>query len=538
MDGGCDNCIIQYNISQNNAGYGYLCFEYDDATFTNNSSNIIRFNTSWNDLGGALRIVNTGTHGNNGQCYNNYFKTVNTATNTVRLEFNGAAMTWQISNNNIESSKTGTTQLIATAGNPANCIFTGNNYFTPNTLSIVWNGTTYTSVALWRAGVPAQETIASADTSHSVAPVNIGSAPSPRAILSGLTINDLAEPWRPDESSPLLNVGVDLFANYSINPGPTDFFGSPISTSGPWSIGIAAMKSAVKSVILTTTGAGTQTIPADFAQLFAVECIGAGGTGNGTSAGAGGAAYARIMSTTTPLVAGTTVINYSVGAANTGANGSDTWWNATSLASAVANGNAVSVGAQGGRTNSTTTGGQGGQASASVGTRVYSGGNAGNSANGFNSGGGGAAGMFGPGGNGSNGGAASTGPGGGGGANTGLAGGIPTVTGGGTGGAGGAGPYLTTGGAAGVGAGNGSAGSSGSGGGGSGSAGIGGAGGSGVDWIVSGTSYGAGGGAGSNAGNGTATNTGGSFGGGGGGRTNALGGQGGIRFIYKTAASL
>jgi hypothetical protein len=529
MDGGCDNCITEFNLTFNNAAYGLMCYEYDDGTnFTSNNNNVIRFNTSLQDIGGGMRLVAAGTHGNSGQAYcNRIIGKSNTTGGIVKLETSGASLAWTIANNSIETLNAGTSDLILTGtGSFTNCLFYGNNYKTAGTFRITWAGTAYASMALWRAAVPAQETIAAADTSKSVTGtfVSANGYPYIRGLLN-------VDPARPLETSPLLNAGVDLFANFGINPGATDLFGSPLSTSGPWSIGTGAMKSAVKSVVLSTTGAGSWTVPADFAQLFAVDCIGAGGSGGQPGSGGGAFARSSLSGLTSTWIAGTTAVSYFVGAGASGVAGQDTVFGAATLASAVALGSALAVGAQGGAGSVGTAGGIGGLASASVGTVVYSGGSGGNSGSSTNSGGGGAASFFGPGLTGGAGGSAGQGSGGGGAAAGGLIGnGVSS----GVGGAGGAGP-LGNGGGAGGNLAAGSAGSGGSGGGGAGSSGgAGGAGGNGADWSTNG----AGGGGGSSIGSFALTNTGGLFGGGGGGRSVAAGGQGGIRILYKTSASL
>jgi len=47
LDGGCNNCIMQYNLSYNNVGCGYLLCQYKGAPPWKN--NIVRFNISYND---------------------------------------------------------------------------------------------------------------------------------------------------------------------------------------------------------------------------------------------------------------------------------------------------------------------------------------------------------------------------------------------------------------------------------------------------------------------------------------------------------
>jgi hypothetical protein len=179
------------------------------------------------------------------------------------------------------------------------------------------------------------------------------------------------------------------------------------------------------------TSGTSYTLPADFNPgNNTIECYGGGASGAGGSVqvGGGGGAYAAV--TNINLSAGS-VVQIQIG--GTGLYpGTDTWFNATSLANAVSNGASISCGAQG-----AGNGGQqyGGQASSSCGTTKYNGGN-GNAGGGYPGGGGGGGAAAGPNGPGASGGTGdnSGGGGGGGGANNGGIGGNAS---GGNGGAGG-----------------------------------------------------------------------------------------------------
>lgn len=135
-------------------------------------------------------------------------------------------------------------------------------------------------------------------------------------------------------------------------------------------------------VFLTKASSSPWTVPSDFGSLVSVECLGGAGSGNGasTGSGGGGSAYAAITSTTTPLIAGVTTINFGVGAGgappsgSTGADGTATWWNATSLSDAVTQGSAKSCAADFGRGGVAATAGAGGLAANSVGTTKFDGG--------------------------------------------------------------------------------------------------------------------------------------------------------------------
>jgi hypothetical protein len=177
-----------------------------------------------------------------------------------------------------------------------------------------------------------------------------------------------------------------------------------------------------KTVFLTT--GSSWTVPADLNNAInKVEVIGGGGDGGVVYAtgggGAGGGAYST--KSNVALTPGSSV-SYNVGLGGTGgysAPGGNTWFNGTSLGSAL-------VSAQGGAGGLNNTVGTvlGGQAANGIGTTRYSGGNGG-SGNLGGGGGGGAAGPHGNGGAGGNyaGGRSDTGGGGGGGADGGSAGG-------------------------------------------------------------------------------------------------------------------
>lgn len=165
-----------------------------------------------------------------------------------------------------------------------------------------------------------------------------------------------------------------------------------------------------KVVFISTAGASTYTIPADFGALVSVEAIGGGGAGflsGGSGGGGGGGAYAYSNLIIGLVASGTAY--YQVGAAVT-----DTWFNAVSNAAPTSI--VQGVLAKAGATATTSTGGAGGLASASVGSPKFNGGTGG--AGGTikaAGGGGGAAGPGGAGGTGGAGNAASNTTGGGGG---------------------------------------------------------------------------------------------------------------------------
>lgn len=202
---------------------------------------------------------------------------------------------------------------------------------------------------------------------------------------------------------------------------------------------------AINTVFITTTGASTFTVPADFASLVSVECIGGGGGGQNGGGGGGGAGGAYAISTAVTGLTASGSAFCSVGAGGAaGAAGGDTWFNAASSAAPTltTQGALAKAGNGGGGTGSRSVGGL---VSASVGTTKYDGGAGGLATSGSTSsgGGGGAAGPSGPGGSGGDNAQSPGKGGGGGGGNGGSFGANSSTTNGGNGGGGVAGTPTT-----------------------------------------------------------------------------------------------
>jgi alpha-tubulin suppressor-like RCC1 family protein len=288
-----------------------------------------------------------------------------------------------------------------------------------------------------------------------------------------------------------------------------------------------------KTVFITTTGAGTFTVPPDFASFVSVEAIGGGGGARlgANSGGSGGGAYSR-STTITGLAAGT-LVYCNVGAGGTSAatpgNGGDSWFSLINAAPAASASGANGILAKGGTAATSSTGAAGGVSTSGAGDVRNSGGNGGNASSGTG-GGGGAGGPGGIGGNAAAG-TVTAGGGGGGGANLTNPGGNAS---GGTGGNGGGG---TGGGSQGTSGGAGTAGTGGGGGGATST--FGGNGGTGSYWTQTSDGAKAGSGGGGGGADGGATTDGGAganYGGGSSGSPDDPrdGGQGIIVFTYDT----
>ncbi len=174
-----------------------------------------------------------------------------------------------------------------------------------------------------------------------------------------------------------------------------------------------------QTIVLTS---GTSwTVPSDWTNVNSIEVIGGGGGGGGVNTiansggGGGGGAYSKSINLTTLTPNSTVTYQIGVGgsggstAGGAGTAGTDTWFNASSMAACVTAGATVCAGAKAGNpgvgsvaSHGNGAGGAGGLATGGVGSTKYNGGTGatGSSLNG-GAGGGGAAGKNGAGNNGS-----------------------------------------------------------------------------------------------------------------------------------------
>jgi hypothetical protein len=52
--------------------------------------------------------------------------------------------------------------------------------------------------------------------------------------------------WRPTPNSPCLRYGLDVKREFRVNPGGWDFYGNPITDTGPATIGAAGPESVIR----------------------------------------------------------------------------------------------------------------------------------------------------------------------------------------------------------------------------------------------------------------------------------------------------
>lgn len=224
IDGGDTNCIVQYCYSHDNAGAGYGLFQYTGAPQMNN--NIVRYNISERDgtkRHGGIYIWN----GLDPSTFTNTYVYNNTvyvpSGNRPGLLMNGNSTVNAGIWNNIFHVANGAKSIDVSGsgiGLKGNCYWHNGGGF-----SAKYNGVTYTSMISFRAGTN-QEML-------NGLPIGLEAAP----LFYNGGGGEMA--YRLQQSSPLIDAGLDLQATFGINPGTQDFYGVAIPQYAAFDVGAA-----------------------------------------------------------------------------------------------------------------------------------------------------------------------------------------------------------------------------------------------------------------------------------------------------------
>ena len=242
LDGGCVNCIMQYNYSHGNHGAGYGIYQYANAReFRNNT---VRYNISENDginnKYGGINLWSTNSSGGiqNTKIYNNTI-IVSPETRGVGIgeipDEEGLSYIYGTEiYNNIIVSVVGK-KLIDIPYPGDRWSFKGNCYWTyGGEIEIRWGDKTYNNLNAWRKA-SVQEQLNGEDVGNQADPelTNLGQV---------VTVDDpsrlktlIAYHLKP--SSVLIDKGLDLKSIFGIDPGLRDFYGTPIPSGSRCDIG-------------------------------------------------------------------------------------------------------------------------------------------------------------------------------------------------------------------------------------------------------------------------------------------------------------
>jgi hypothetical protein len=232
LDGGVTNSVIQYNYSHGNKGTGYLLYAYNDGSVTTWDNNTLRYNISENDgvggggtpaSAGGIEIAQDSTM-TNAFVYNNTVFN-NVATN---LFVTRNSMTGYVANNIFMAGVS--LNIILTDGTTA-LNFRGNDYYySAGTFAISWNGTSYSSFAAWQTAT-SQEKISGTNVGLTSNPLL--TSPGSGGTVGGYTAGQPSA-YLLQSGSPMIGTGLNLSTQFSINPGPQNFYSNLIP---PYSVG-------------------------------------------------------------------------------------------------------------------------------------------------------------------------------------------------------------------------------------------------------------------------------------------------------------
>lgn len=232
FDGGTTNSIMQYNYSHDNDGAGYLVWSYKNAphTFDNN---VLRYNISVND--GQKNnyrgiIIGTGSPKDdpihNTQIYNNtIYSSVSSA---ISVGGKGIYNT-KICNNLFITANN--QKLVPWNPDRSEVIFVGNAYWTADGAFDIAG---YQSLEDWRAAT-GQEMLNGKPVGMVVDPklIDLGA----NATIGDPTKLHTLTACRLQKDSPLVDGGIDIRAQFGIDPGERDFYGNPIPQGEGFDIG-------------------------------------------------------------------------------------------------------------------------------------------------------------------------------------------------------------------------------------------------------------------------------------------------------------
>jgi hypothetical protein len=248
IDGACQNCIIQYCYSHDNAGAGYLLAQYSGASSVNQlKNNIIRYNISENDARkgnfGAIHFWGNGGSDFVGatDIYNNTIFLGGSAANgtPAAVSFQGTNCSGIKIRNNIFVASSNYDLIASTSGamDISKAQFQNNDYWTMpgTTFKIKWGSTTYNSVSNWQSAT-GQEKSNTTNLGYSIDPQltdpgNGGTLNNP-SLLNSLTAYKL------NSASGLIDKGLDLTQSpYNMSIGIKDFYGTNIPNNEFYEIG-------------------------------------------------------------------------------------------------------------------------------------------------------------------------------------------------------------------------------------------------------------------------------------------------------------
>lgn len=231
IDGGCENCVLQYNYSHDNDGPGLMVYSYPYAAHADRG-NIVRFNVSANDSRRGKRYAGLWVRTDGGEMtgleiYNNTVlvgpwtdRAVHVASRSVEA---------RLRNNIFVAAAPG---LPVRVEDPADRVrFENNLYWCSGSPTLIgWGAEQFSTLSDWRART-GQESLNGDPSGLFIDPALDLRRPEPDA-GGRRGVPDLRD-FRPLPHSPALAGGVDLRRRFGLDPGAHDLLGVPLAGRFP-----------------------------------------------------------------------------------------------------------------------------------------------------------------------------------------------------------------------------------------------------------------------------------------------------------------
>ena len=233
LDGGCIDCVLQYNYSHDNDGPGLMVYTY--ASHQDRGS-VVRFNISENDSRksrtyAGLWLRSDGPKMSGVEIYNNTVFIGPWTDQAASVHGHEVEASFR---NNIFVA-TGTPVPLRVTQPHGGLRFEGNLYWREGApVEIAWGSKAYSSLGEWRDRT-GQEIYRGRPLGLWASPQLSGHAPGLRA-RAPISLPSLRAFW-PLAASPALKGGLDLPQVFGLNTGAWDFSGHRLPFSGPWPLG-------------------------------------------------------------------------------------------------------------------------------------------------------------------------------------------------------------------------------------------------------------------------------------------------------------
>lgn len=230
LDGGCVDCVLQYNYSHDNDGPGLMVYSYPYASHADRGS-VVRFNISENDSRksrtyAGLWLRTDGPRITGVEVYNNTVVIGPWADQAAMVHGNEVEANVR---NNIFVS-TGAAIPLRVSQPHERLRFENNLYWREGApVQIVWGDHTFSDLSEWRAGT-GQEIVGGKPTGFAQPPALTSQASGVRA-GERIGLRELRA-FRPREESPARGGGLDLRRLFGLDAGGHDFAGNRLPGSG------------------------------------------------------------------------------------------------------------------------------------------------------------------------------------------------------------------------------------------------------------------------------------------------------------------